>query len=342
MAIDDFLGKKWEDRTTGGKILYGAGLASGFGLYGAGANEAAKIWKGDTERLDEINKLQSEAENSPYNEAKLSKENQDYYDTLLSEYNEAKRNEKYGLTPQEKAAANQDYAQSMNLGAANALNANPNLSTFITSNLNANQGKFSLNLAAQDAELKRGNKEITMRYLNMLQSPVSDSQNALTQNFNKQIMTDQALGQAEIDWYNQRDANRQALINTGLSVAGTAAGTLAGMPSAGAAAGGAIAPTVSSSVTSKPSWKPNPSPYNPNWSSGVTSDERLKKNIVYLKTENGHKLYEFEYKNEPNIKYIGVIAQEVMKTNPEAVLIGDDGYYKVLYNMLGIEMKKLN
>jgi hypothetical protein len=227
MALDDFLGKDFKDRTLGGKILYGIGATAGAGTLVA-ANEAAKVWNGDQDRLDEINKLQAESENSPYNEAKLSKQNQDYYDTLLSEYNEAKRNEKYGLTPQEKAAAKQDYAEAMNLGVSNALNANPNLSTFINSNLNANQGKFSLNLAAQDAELKRKNKEIAMRYLNMLQAPVSDSQNALTQNFNKQIMAEQALGQSEIDWYNQRDVNRQALINAGLSVAGAGAKIAAG------------------------------------------------------------------------------------------------------------------
>jgi hypothetical protein len=73
----------------------------------------------------------------------------------------------------------------------------------------------------------------------------------------------------------------------------------------------------------------------------AASDIRLKKNIVYSHTENGHKIYEFEYKNEPNVKYSGVMAQEVLETNPSAV-VEENGYYKVYYDMLGLTMKKLN
>lgn len=68
---------------------------------------------------------------------------------------------------------------------------------------------------------------------------------------------------------------------------------------------------------------------------------RLKKNIVYSHTENGHKIYEFEYINEPSVRYSGVMAQEVMKMNPDAV-IEESGYYKVNYDMLGLTIKKLN
>jgi len=35
------------------------------------------------------------------------------------------------------------------------------------------------------------------------------------------------------------------------------------------------------------------------------------------------------------------MAQEVLETNPSAV-IEEDGYYKVHYDMLGLTMKKLN
>ena len=37
----------------------------------------------------------------------------------------------------------------------------------------------------------------------------------------------------------------------------------------------------------------------------------------------------------------GVMAQDVLKVMPEAVSIGADGFYRVNYTMLGIEMKRL-
>ena len=63
-----------------------------------------------------------------------------------------------------------------------------------------------------------------------------------------------------------------------------------------------------------------------------TSDERLKKNIKdynnALKYLSDFRIRDYEMINGGE-RQIGVIAQELLKTNPEMVHLGDDGYYKV-------------
>ena len=73
----------------------------------------------------------------------------------------------------------------------------------------------------------------------------------------------------------------------------------------------------------------------------IPSDRRLKTNITHLHTlENGIKLYSFIYIwGGPT--YVGVMAQDLLHTYPEAVLIGTDGYYRVDYTVLGLEMVEL-
>ncbi len=67
------------------------------------------------------------------------------------------------------------------------------------------------------------------------------------------------------------------------------------------------------------------------------SDINIKEDIKPLGQENGHNIYEFRYKGYPQ-KYIGVIAQEVMKTHPEAVGMRD-GYLTVNYDAIGVKMR---
>lgn len=68
------------------------------------------------------------------------------------------------------------------------------------------------------------------------------------------------------------------------------------------------------------------------------SDERLKENIVHIGQENGHNIYKFNYKGSP-YKFIGVIAQEVMETNPDAVT-EIDGFYAVNYDKIGVKFRE--
>lgn len=70
----------------------------------------------------------------------------------------------------------------------------------------------------------------------------------------------------------------------------------------------------------------------------MASDERVKENIKKIGEKNGFNWYEFEYKDGYGTpgKHEGVIAQEVEKVNPEAV-IEENGIKKVDYSKLGLE-----
>lgn len=74
-------------------------------------------------------------------------------------------------------------------------------------------------------------------------------------------------------------------------------------------------------------------------SSIFKSDIRLKENIIPVGEENGHKVYEFSYKEDPK-RYIGVMAQEVEKTHPEAVTEWG-GYKAVNYDAIGVKFREV-
>lgn len=68
----------------------------------------------------------------------------------------------------------------------------------------------------------------------------------------------------------------------------------------------------------------------------MASDKRVKKNIKPVGELKGHKLYEYDYKGKfaDGRKHIGVMAQEVEKKQPNAVLKGSDGFRRVDYGSL--------
>ena len=68
------------------------------------------------------------------------------------------------------------------------------------------------------------------------------------------------------------------------------------------------------------------------------SDRRIKKDILKIGELNGHNIYEFRYKTEDATapKHVGVMAQEVEQTHPEAVVETPNGK-AVYYHMLGLE-----
>jgi len=70
------------------------------------------------------------------------------------------------------------------------------------------------------------------------------------------------------------------------------------------------------------------------------SDERLKEDIMPVtKLENGIQLYSFNYKGDPR-RFIGVIAQDLLKNEKfaGAVTTGPDGFYRVDYSRLGLDV----
>lgn len=69
------------------------------------------------------------------------------------------------------------------------------------------------------------------------------------------------------------------------------------------------------------------------------SDIRLKENIKQIGMESGHKIYEFNYVGE-SARNIGVMAQDVIKTHPNAVIMDDSGFYKVNYDAIGVKFRE--
>ena len=73
------------------------------------------------------------------------------------------------------------------------------------------------------------------------------------------------------------------------------------------------------------------------------SDIRLKTNIDQVGFDAQTKLpiYEFAYKAAPTLRYRGVMAQDVEKVYPQAVVERTDGYKRVRYDMLGMSMERV-
>jgi hypothetical protein len=69
------------------------------------------------------------------------------------------------------------------------------------------------------------------------------------------------------------------------------------------------------------------------------SDIRMKHDVVLLgQLDNGLGYYRFSY-NGSDKSYVGVMAQEVEKVMPGAVVRGSDGYLRVFYDKLGLRMQ---
>jgi hypothetical protein len=72
---------------------------------------------------------------------------------------------------------------------------------------------------------------------------------------------------------------------------------------------------------------------------GRRSDVRLKHDIALLGSlDNGLGFYRFSY-NGNRKAYVGVMAQEVQRVMPEAVVRGSDGYLRVYYDKLGLKVE---
>ena len=70
----------------------------------------------------------------------------------------------------------------------------------------------------------------------------------------------------------------------------------------------------------------------------VVSDMRLKRDIVLIgHLDDGLGLYRYRYLWSDTV-YVGVMAQEVAAKIPSAVTVGDDGYLRVNYSRLGLQL----
>ena len=74
---------------------------------------------------------------------------------------------------------------------------------------------------------------------------------------------------------------------------------------------------------------------------GRRSDIVLKHDIALIgHLDNGLGFYRFAYKGS-DTAYVGVMAQEVQRIRPDAVVRGKDGYLRVFYDKLGAEVPNL-
>jgi hypothetical protein len=68
-----------------------------------------------------------------------------------------------------------------------------------------------------------------------------------------------------------------------------------------------------------------------------SSDVRLKENVEFVgKNHKGFNIYKWDWNNKANQlgefgSSVGVLAQELLKTHPERVILHDNGYYQVNY-----------
>ncbi len=65
------------------------------------------------------------------------------------------------------------------------------------------------------------------------------------------------------------------------------------------------------------------------------SDERLKQNIKFLGTREGINIYSYTYTWDPETKYIGVMAGEILQSEyAHAVEVDEQGFFRVHYDRL--------
>lgn len=74
----------------------------------------------------------------------------------------------------------------------------------------------------------------------------------------------------------------------------------------------------------------------------LPSDARLKTDIVAVgRSDAGLTLYDYSYVGLPG-RYRGVMAQEVLRHQPSAVLTHASGYLMVDYATLGLQMQRVD
>jgi len=255
MSANDIPAVSWlkKAKKIGGKVLdftpIGVPYRITQGTLSESANpivaEQGKMWFGDKSKLSEIDKAIAESEQSPYNEMKASKisvgdELKDYYNRMRSEYGRALYDYRNptGMAPAEFAASQTRFNQAQNQQQMTAQMAGGGgAGAYIGSVLGNNAADFNLNLAAQNENIKRQNKQIAMSYLSSITGQLGQTagaiqdietkntmleQEAFAKNFEKQMLAEQALGQARQDWYYNRDQNRRAMVNAGTQILGTA------------------------------------------------------------------------------------------------------------------------
>ncbi len=105
------------------------------------------------------------------------------------------------------------------------------------------------------------------------------------------------------------------------------------------------APTQAPAVAIAPTFSAPPIMHGASGGSGSGgaggwSDRRLKRDIVRLGVSpSGLPIYAFQYVwGGP--RFIGVMAQDLLKLRPDAVILDESGFYKVDYSRIDVEMRE--
>jgi hypothetical protein len=75
---------------------------------------------------------------------------------------------------------------------------------------------------------------------------------------------------------------------------------------------------------------------------GYFSDARKKNHIEYVgRSPKGHPIFEFNYDDVPDQRFRGTVAQELLATCPEACTLGEDGFWRVRYELTDIKLEQI-
>lgn len=211
---------------------------------------------------------------------------------------------------------------------------------------NANNAAFSNDAQAQRYQqalqnAQFGNTANQQMYQN--QNTAIAGNNALSdQRFNAQRGLFDAQNQQRANYLNEQYAQRNQRLNEVLSLA---SGAQVQSPNFVPTQGQNI-PTVDYAGLVNSGYQNQMAKYNSDQAGygailgGIgslfsLSDRNAKKDVEEVGELKGHKLYEYRYKGEKGgRKHLGVMAQEVEKKRPDAVMMGDDGLRRVNYGKL--------
>jgi hypothetical protein len=265
------MGKEWQYL-----IPFYGGAKLGYDV----GKDAVDMWRGDKDQLSTIEQKIEESKTSPYNTMKaetipVTQELRDYYQQMKRAYEDSVYQAKQGMTPAETAAYQNQFNQQQNLAAQTAQMAGGGgAGAYINSVLGGQAAGFNVNMAAQNQAIKRQNQQLAYSYLQGVGGAAGQmqdistrqtmlNQDAFSKNFEKQMMVEQALGQAKQDWYSNRDANRQGIMSAYTNLLGTVAGMGGGGGGGAVAAKSLTGGSGGGSYYSSPSYKSTIKPYNP-------------------------------------------------------------------------------
>lgn len=280
------------------------------------------------------------------------------------------------LSPDQQQLYNQNTQQSIGLSnlasqlqdkVGQALNVPSATSAdFNTEAQNASDAYYKQQTQYLDPQYNQLQEQTNSSLANQGITPGSEAYNNAQTNFNNQKQ--QAYSNAQENSILQGPQNAQQLFSLSSAAQmqplnefnALRSQSQATLPTFGQANQVAAAPTNTAAITQQ-AYQNSLNPYNAqiaanNQTTGglfglggslgaaaiAASDIRLKENIKFIGHEKGHAIYKFNYISDPEkIPYRGVMAQEVMVYNPDAV-IQDGEYMKVNYSKLGIEFGRVH